>query len=307
MRDADRGGRGGAGPATNPDELRAGPMLRWIGRFSVKRALTVYFVIAVLGAVATLVTNKDPGGLLGNTIVVGAVIAALTIRRRALYLLIPLPALTYLVLAVLTGLVHDNAADTSTTQLALNFLQWIGNGFFSLCVGTILVLLIFGARLLASRQLVSGNFPMSAQRPATERPGRTQLSSGGRPDSRRDDRRRLSRAPWEDADPWYDQGPRDRETWNDRNRRGTRDSRNDGDSPQARRPDGRSDNGWRPEDRRSDSRNVPPDRGEPSTRALPPGRAPRPGRDSWDDRRYRSGGASRAGRDSWDGRDPRGR
>lgn len=276
-------------------------MLRWIGTFSVKRSLTIYFVIALLGAVATLVTNRDPGALLGNLIVVGAVIAALTIRRRALYLLIPLPALTYLVLGVLTGLVHDNATDTSTTQLALNFLQWIGNGFFSLCAATILVLLIFGGRLLASRQLVSGSFPMSAERSATaERPGRAQLSSGGRPDSRRDDRRRASRAPWEDADPWYDQGPRDRETWNDRNRRGTRDSWSDGDSRQGRRPDRRDGNGWRPDDRRSDDRRSDP-------RNAPPDRGSRSGRDAWDDRGYRSGGPPRTGRDSWDRRDPRGR
>lgn len=260
----------------------------------------------MLGAVATLVTGSEPGSLLGNLIVLGAVITALGIRRHAVYLLIPLPALAYLVLATATGVIHDSGAVTSTTQLGLSFLQWIGNGFFSLCAATILVLLIFGARLLASRQLVSGSFPMSAQRPAAGRPNRAPLSPDDRPDSRRDDRRRTSRAPWDDPDPWYDQGPSDRDHWNGRNRRGARDNRGaDDDSRQRRRPDRRGGDDWRGDDRRSGSRNVPPDRGDPPTRAMPPGRSPRPGRDSWDRRDFR-GGTSRGGRESWDRRDYRG-
>ena len=316
----------------------------------VKGALVIFFGIAVLGAIATLVTGNDPGSLLGNLIVLGAVIAALSIRRRGMYLLIPLPALTYLVLAILTGAIHDNATDTSTTQLGLNFLQWIGNGFFSLCAATILVILIFGARLLASRQLVSGSFPMSEQRPPAGRAGRPALSPQGRPDApggrtdpRRDDRRRTSRAPWDDPDPWYDQGPRDRDPWTDRdppedrNNRGNRDGRGDrgsrdgrdgGDSRQAPRPDRRAGNrsgdDWVRDDRRPGPGNVPPGRGESPTRALPPGRESRPGQNSWDDRGYRGGGGSRndrdlrdsrdsrggtwrSGRGSWDGRDPRSR
>jgi hypothetical protein len=318
-------GRGGARQAPGRDELRAGPLLRWIGSFTVQRALIVFFGAAVIGVAATLVTGGEPGSLLGNLIVLGAVIAALGIRRRAAYVLIPLPALTYLVLATATGVIHDNGTVTSTTQLGLDFLQWIGNGFFSLCAATILVLLIFGARLLASRQLVSGSFPMSAQRPAAGRPGRAPLSPGDRPDSRRDDHRRTSRAPWDDPDPWYDQGPSDRDHWNERDRRGARDSRGDGeDSRQGRRPDRRGGgDDWRRDDRRSGSRNVPPDRGDPPTRAMPPGRSPRPDRDSRDrrdtpggtsrgdresgDRRDHHGGSSRGGRDSREGYDRRDR
>ncbi|HEX6451831.1 MAG TPA: DUF6542 domain-containing protein [Trebonia sp.] len=296
-----------------------------IGRLPVKGALVIFFGIAVLGAIATLATNNDPGGLLGNLIVLGAVIAALGIRRQRMYVLIPLPALTYLVLAILTGAIHDNGTDTSTTQLGLNFLQWIGNGFFSLCAGTILVLLIFGARLLASRQLVSGSFPMSAQHPAAGRSARSALSSdgppdtpGGRTDPRRDDRRRTNRAPWDDPDPWYDQGPRNREPWTDRDRRedrnsrgsrddrGSRDGWDGGDSRPDRRAGNRSGDDWGRDDRRPGPRNVPPGRGEPSTRALPPGRESRPGQDSREDRDYRGGGGSRNGRDSRDSRDSRG-
>lgn len=115
--------------------------------------------------------------MLGTLIVIGAVVAALIIERRSLYLLFPMPALSYLVLAILTGLIHDGGSGTSTTQLGLGFLQWIGNGFFAMCAATILVGVIFGARLLASRQLVSGTFPMSEQRPSTARSNGSAASS----------------------------------------------------------------------------------------------------------------------------------
>lgn len=311
---SDRAGRAGPRRAARPDpgagELRAGPALRWIGTFPLKLALTVFFGAAVLGALATLVTGNGPGGLLANLILLGAVVAALGIERRSLYLLVPMPALTYLVLAVVTGAIHDSGSDTSTTQFGLNFLQWIGNGFLSLFAATVLVLLVFGARLLASRQLVSGSFAMSAQnsaagRPAASRPGHAFPSPSGRPDPRRADRRRPSRPPWDDAGPWYD-APRDREQRKGRERdsRGDRERRPRPDGP--RRAGERGDDGWRLDDRRPRTRNAPPDSGEPPTLVDPPAPPPRPGRDSRD-RRDPPGGTPRSGRGSWERRDPRGR
>lgn len=155
--------------------------MRWIGSFPLKRSLYIFFGASVLGAIATLVTGGEPGSLLGILIVIGAVVAALCIERRSLYLLFPMPALSYLLLAIGTGLIHDSGNGTSTTQLGLGFLQWIGNGFFAMCAATILVGVIFGARLLASRQLVSGSFPMSENRPSPAR------SNGSSPSARRDD------------------------------------------------------------------------------------------------------------------------
>lgn len=210
--------------------------MRWIGRVPVRPSLIFFFGAAALGAIATVATHRGPGGLLGNLILLGAVVAALGIRRRGLYLLIPLPALTYLVLALATGALHDSANDTSMTDWGVSLLQWVGNGFLSLLAATVLVLLIWGARTLASRQLVSGSFPMSEQRPEARRPVRAsappdELRGPRRADPRPDARRNpLDDAEaWHNADAWYD-APRDRDRRKgpddrDRRRRGRRPDR----------------------------------------------------------------------------------
>ncbi|HWG00885.1 MAG TPA: hypothetical protein VG164_03420 [Trebonia sp.] len=288
--------------------MRAGPLLRWIGSFSTRRAL--------LGAVGTLIAGREPGFLLGFAIIVGTIITALGIKRPASYVIIPLPALTYLVLATLTGAVHDSGIDTSKEAIGLSFLQWIGGGFFAISVATIAVLLIFGARLIASRQFVSGQFAMSARRPPAGRFPRAPMTTGSRLDQSQ--RPRESRAPWEKAEPWDPLAPRDkRDPWKDRDPRdrGPRDNRDSKTGRDERRDerDSRGEPGRRdpraPRDRRegregrdprdgrdpwyerprsagsnvppdrdpSSTRKLPPDRDAPSTRKLPPTReAPRP-------------------------------
>lgn len=119
---------------------------------------------ALLGVAGTVLTHSDPGSVLGLCVIAGSVIAAISIRRSRLYVLIPLPALASFFGAVVAGAIHDRGADTSTTEFGVNFLQWIANVFFAMCAATILVLVIAGARWLFSRQFVSGQFAMSAGR-----------------------------------------------------------------------------------------------------------------------------------------------
>jgi hypothetical protein len=136
----------------------------------------VYILLAagLLGVAGTVLTGREPGFWLGFCTVVGSIIAALAIRRRRLYVLIPLPALVLFVGAAVTGAIHDRSVDTSTTEIGVNFLQWIANVFFAMCAATILVLVIAGGRWILSRQLVAGQFPMSgggAGNGARPRPG----------------------------------------------------------------------------------------------------------------------------------------
>jgi uncharacterized protein DUF6542 len=182
---------------------------------------------AIVGMVGTLAMGHDPGFLLGFMVVVGSVVAALTIRRHAAYQIIPLPALTYLVAGVITGAIHDRAADTSKAQLGLNFLQWIASGFLAMSAATILVIVIASARWMLGRQLVSGQLPASSQRPAQARAPRGNPAPGTRAD----------RDPWADADlrenrrPAAPQGNRDP--------RGRHDPRNDRNPRESRDPWGR--------------------------------------------------------------------
>jgi hypothetical protein len=285
-----------------------GPALRWIGSFSTPTAVMVFYAAAVLGAIATLITKSGPGGLLGGLIIVGAVLSALGIRRRKLYLLLPLPTLTYLVLAILTGAVHDHGTDGSTTGLGVNFLQWIGNGFLSLFAATILVGVIYGTRALASRLLVSGSFPMSEQRSAAGQPAVAFASPKARPASRSgasrpEGRREGRRRPTSEAEPeaWY-VPPRDREP------------RKDPDRPKdPPRTDDRRDrrwstDGWRLDVRRPRFENraesVPADAS--GSRSAPANRPRKPPRDS-DEPPTRSDSPPRASREPRAGTDPRAR
>jgi hypothetical protein len=194
---------------------------------------------ALLGVVGTVVTGREPGFLLGLCVTVGAVIAALTIRRRKMHVLIPLPALLLFIGAVLTGAFHDRAVDTSTTTLGVNFLQWLAQVFFAMGAATILVLVIAGGRWLLSRQLVSGQFPMSGStraapgtRPGAARPGRGPRDprGGGAPWTGDDGRGGMP----DNRDPWGNRSaPPDRDQlgggWGGRDRRGNRDTRGDRD------------------------------------------------------------------------------
>lgn len=67
----------------------------------------------------TVLTKQEPGGMLGGFLIAGTIAAVLAVRPRAVYLIIPVPALAYPVAAILAGLIRDRAAETSRTALAI--------------------------------------------------------------------------------------------------------------------------------------------------------------------------------------------
>jgi 4-amino-4-deoxy-L-arabinose transferase-like glycosyltransferase len=128
-----------------PEEPRDRPARRWgmmPGRFGV----CVVIGSAAAGALLTALSNQEPGGVLGVFLVVGAIVAALAVRPRVGYLIIPVPALAYLVTAVIAGLIHDRAVDGSKTALVINAAQWIAGGFVAMSAATLLVIVITAAR-----------------------------------------------------------------------------------------------------------------------------------------------------------------
>lgn len=233
-------GRGPAAPVDQPPGLRPGPTVRWLGTLAARTAVLILLGATLLGVAGTIVTHREPGGLLGFFVILGAVIATLAIRRRRLHILIPLPALMIFVGAVVTGAVHDRGADSSLTEMGANSLQWIASVFFVMCAATIVVLVIAGARWLPSRQLVSGQFRVTADRGGADRrppprpapglrPGAA-AKPGSRPDGGRPGRddRGGRRPNWDERDDrgaWGNPGrPVDRdpwgEQWDDDDRRG---------------------------------------------------------------------------------------
>jgi hypothetical protein len=149
----------GGGSAPTPQPPTAGEL--WGTR---PGRLGVFAVIGatLLGLLITLLSGTEPGAILGVCLVAGTAAAALAVRPGAVYLIFPVPALSYAVAAVIAGLVHDRGVDTSHTALAISAAQWIAGGFVAMTVATGLAVLVGGFRWLRMTR--------HAQRTAAGRP-----------------------------------------------------------------------------------------------------------------------------------------
>jgi hypothetical protein len=233
---------------------------------SARNAMLAVAAGTLVGTVLTLAVGSEPGFVLGLFITIGAVVAALGIRRDAAYLLFPLPPFAFFVGAVIAGKVHDSDLGSSTAGLSAGFTQWIADIFFPMGVATVLVLLIGGTRWLLGRMLVGGLLTMSDGRPASSRDPRPRTAPGP------------GTGTGTDIDPWADPNARVR-------RQAAADAPKAANGQPAKRP--------------GSAPRLGPDRARP---AAPPSSAapPRPARDPRGDR------DSRGDRDAWGDRDPRG-
>ena len=93
-----------------------------------------------------MVVRGTPGVLLGLFVVAGTVVAALAVRPTTGRMLLPVPVLSYLVAALISGVIHDPALVSSKTQLAVDAAQWIADGFFAMALATALAAVITAAR-----------------------------------------------------------------------------------------------------------------------------------------------------------------
>jgi hypothetical protein len=96
----------------------------------------------LLGVIATILLKKDPGTLLGGFILVGTVIAGFAVRYNVVYGLIPVPALAYVIGAMVPGYIHERAVITGHLELAAHAAEWIGFGFLSMIAGTIAAIVV---------------------------------------------------------------------------------------------------------------------------------------------------------------------
>ena len=127
--------------------------------------------------------RSAPGTLLGLFIVAGTVAAALAIRPRAGRMIFPVPVLSYLVAALVSGVVFDRSADSSKTVLAIGAAQWIASGFFAMALATALALVIITARWLLWRRGRSARrnpgWPVPPTGPAKTGPTRARTVQAG--------------------------------------------------------------------------------------------------------------------------------
>jgi hypothetical protein len=116
------------------------------GGLSGRLAVSLVFGAAAIGMLVTVLTRREPGDLLGAFLVAGTLIAGLAVHPRITYLVIPVPALAYLVAGSIAGLIHDRAADTSRAALAVSAVQWIAHGFLAMTAATMLAAAITAVR-----------------------------------------------------------------------------------------------------------------------------------------------------------------
>jgi hypothetical protein len=229
----------------------------------------VLFACALIGIVITLAANQDPGDLLGFFIIVGSVGAVLGIRRGRIYLVFPVPALTFFFAAIVVGKIHDAKFGSSTAAVAGGFTQWIAGIFFPAVVATILVLLIGGGRWVLGRTVVAGQSLLAPGSPAPRGPRPPQAPRRPAPSARRPAR--------DDDDPA-------RDSWADESPFGEEQALRTEMMP-AVGPDGRPKPDGRPRPGRPDLMNGTGGQRPPRDQQRPSRGQPRADRDQWGDPR----------------------
>jgi hypothetical protein len=163
--------RGAAGHGLPPS---AEPSPRW-GGLPAGRGIVLVVAADATGTVLTILVGRDPGFVLGFFLLAGTVAASFAVQPRAVYRIIPVPALAYIGGAIIAGLIHDRAADTSRTALAINAAQWSASGFLVMVIATVLVLLVGAMRFVRLWRRSGG---IGGRVPAGPRPGsRSQAGS----------------------------------------------------------------------------------------------------------------------------------
>lgn len=142
-------------PGGGPAVLRLG------GSLSGGLGVAIVAASTALGASATMLTGREPGSILGVFVIIGTLAAAVAVRPQAGRIILPVPALSYLVAAMVTGVIYDHSADVSKTALAINAAQWIANGFFAMLLATLLAVALVTVRWIFWRR----------SRPAAAAPG----------------------------------------------------------------------------------------------------------------------------------------
>jgi hypothetical protein len=124
------------------DRLRHSPAGRELGTLPGRLGVCLVAAGAALGGFITLVAHSVPGPVLGVFLVLGTIAAALAVRPRDAYMVIPVPALAYVITAMTVGLIEtfNQPGTTSLTTLAVNVLQWIASGFLAMLLATLAAL-----------------------------------------------------------------------------------------------------------------------------------------------------------------------
>jgi hypothetical protein len=123
-------------------------MPSWWGSLTGRGGVCIVLGGAALGALITALAGTGPGPVLGVSLVAATLAAALAIQPRAVYRIIPVPALAYAATATVAWVIGDRAASASYTALAVSAAQWIASGFLPMTAATLLAIAVTAIRWL---------------------------------------------------------------------------------------------------------------------------------------------------------------
>lgn len=128
-------------------------MPSWWGSLTGRGGVGIVLGGAALGALITVLAGIGPGPVLGVFLVAATLAAALAIQPRAVYRIIPVPALAYVATATVAGLIGDRMATASHTALAVSAAQWIASGFLPMTAATLLAIAVTAIRWLIQSRI----------------------------------------------------------------------------------------------------------------------------------------------------------
>ena len=128
-------------------------MPSWWGSLTGRGGVCIVLGGAALGALITALAGTGPGPVLGVALVAATLAAALAIQPRAVYRIIPVPALAYAATATVAGVIGDRAASASHTALAVSAAQWIASGFLPMTAATLLAIAVTAIRWLIQSRI----------------------------------------------------------------------------------------------------------------------------------------------------------
>jgi hypothetical protein len=128
-------------------------MPSWWGSLTGRGGVCIVLGGAALGALITALAGTGPGPVLGVSLVAATLAAALAIQPRAVYRIIPVPALAYAATATVAGVIGDRAASASHSALAVSAAQWIASGFLPMTAATLLAIAVTAIRWLIQARI----------------------------------------------------------------------------------------------------------------------------------------------------------
>jgi hypothetical protein len=114
-------------------------------------ALVLAFLVTLTGAAYDLATGSGLRRAFAVALVIGAVLAAMLVRTRALYVVVIAPPLIYMAVSVLDSIIEPTGAFQSKAKLMALLANWLVYGFPEMAAATGLATLIAGLRLVGRR------------------------------------------------------------------------------------------------------------------------------------------------------------